>query len=408
MSKHTQKRNVTRWIKRGLLIVLAVAVVAALASAWAPKPLAVEVATVHTAPLRVEVSEDGRTRVKDRYIVSAPLAGNLARIELQPGDAIEEGEVLARIAPLATPLLDGRTRGQSEAQLQAATAAVKQAKAQIARARAALEFAQTEVGRLEPLVEQGAETQAALDRAELTVRTHKSDLDSARFAARVAEHQQRMAQSALQRFEGPNVGQPEQFVIKSPITGKVLAIHRESEGVTNPGAPLIELGDPRALEIVVDVLTRDAVRIEPGAAAMIERWGGEPLAAKVRLVEPSAFTRVSSLGVEEQRVNVVLELEAPYEAWSKLGEGYRVEARMTVWHQPEVRVVPSAALFRHGDDWAVFCVEDGVARTCPVELGERARHQAQVLSGLDVGQTVIVHPSDSIQDGSLVAPEPAN
>lgn len=400
------KKNVSRWIKRGLMVALALAIVAAVVSAWTPTPLAVEVATVERGALRVEVTEDGRTRVKDRYVVSAPLAGQLARIELQPGDPIGEDEVLARIAPLATPLLDARTRGQARANLEAAKAAIKQAEAQTKRARASLKFAKSEVTRIVPLVERGVESRSALDRATLQVKTLESDVDSARFATRVAQHQQRMAESALERFEDPNSGTtPEQFVIQSPITGKVLAIHRESEGVTTPGAPLVELGDPRALEIVVDVLTRDAVRIESGAAAVVERWGGEPLPAKVVLVEPSAFTRMSSLGVEEQRVNVILELEAPYEVWSKLGEGYRVEARMTVWHEDAVLKVPSAALFRHGEQWAVFCVEAEHATVCPLEIGERSRSEAQVLSGLNEGQRVIVHPSGAVQEGTLVTAE---
>ncbi len=400
------KKKLSRWIKRALFVLLAVAIVAAVISAWRPKPLTVEVAPVTEGELRVEVSEDGRTRVKDRYVVSAPLAGNLARIELENGDAIGEGEVLARIAPLPTPLLDARTREQAQANFEAATASVKQAGAQSKRAKAALKFAEGEVKRIEPLVKKGVGTQAELDRAALEVRTMKSDVESAKFATRVAEHQQRMAESALERFEDPNSGTtPEQFVIQSPITGKVLAIHRESEGVATPGAPLIELGDPRALEIVVDVLTRDAVRIETGAPAMVERWGGEPLPAKVVLVEPSAFTRMSSLGVEEQRVNVILELEAPYEEWSKLGEGYRIEARMTVWRNENVLKVPTAALFRAGDSWAVFCVEGEFAKTCPVKLGERSRREAQVLEGLQAGQRVIVHPSDAVEDGTLVVAE---
>lgn len=404
MANH--KKTLSRWIKRTLLVLLAIAIVAAVVSAWMPKPLAVEVAEVTQGELRVEVSEDGHTRVKDRYIVYAPLAGNLARIELDAGDPIDEGEVLARLAPLPTPLLDARTRERSQANMEAASAAVKQAAAQVKRAQAALQFAQDDLKRVEPLVERGASTPAELDQAKLQVKTAKSDVESAKFATRVAEHQRRMAESALERFEDPNSGTaPEQFVIHSPITGKVLSIHRESEGVTNPGTPLIELGDPRALEIVVDVLTRDAVRIESGAEAVVERWGGDPLPAKVVLVEPSAFTRMSSLGVEEQRVNVILDLEAPYAQWSKLGEGYRVEARMTVWREESVVKVPTAALFRSGGDWAVFCVNGDRAQICPVQLGERSRREAQVLEGLEPGQSVIVHPSDAVQDGTLITVE---
>lgn len=402
MSSKKNHRNLIRWIKRGLVTVFLLAVVGMVVVAWMPKPLPVETDEVTTGELVVTVSEDGRTRVKDRYVVSAPLAGNLARIELRPGDDVEQGSVIARIVPVETPLLDARSRDQAQAQVAAATAGTKQANAQIERAKAALAFAQQEAERIEPLAEKGIESTAALTRARLDRRTRAAELTSARFAARVAEHELEMASSALRRVDGKsksNVADDEQLVVPSPIGGRVLAVLQASEGVVAAGAPLVEIGEPSALEIVVDVLTRDAVQIEPGAAVTIEGWGGEPLAANVRAIEPSAFTRLSALGVEEQRVNVVIDIEPPYEQWRKLGDGYRVDAHITVWREPEATLVPASALFRQGDGWAVFVVRDAIVELVSVTVGRRNTRHAHVESGVSPGDRVVLHPSDRVVDG---------
>lgn len=404
-----KRRFVVRWIKRGLLVVFIAAVVAMVVVAWMPKPLPIETASVQRGELTVTVSEDGRSRVKDRFVVSAPLSGKLARIELHPGDEVEEGAVIARIVPVATPLMDVRTREQAEARVAASLAGTKQARAQIVRAKAALAFAEQEVEELRPLVESGVESKVVLERTLLDQRTRAAELTSAEFAARVAGHELRMAKSALGRINGDHGEQGEQgeapgdqLEVTSPIRGRVLSVTQASEGVVPAGAPLVEVGDPSALEIVVDVLTRDAVQIEHGAPATIERWGGEPLRANVRLVEPSAFTRLSSLGVEEQRVNAVLDIDQPYEDWRSLGDGYRVEAKITIWRAEDVLWVPSSALFRHDDGWAVFVVRDELAALVPVEVGRRNGLQAQIESGLEVDDRVILHPSDRVEDGTMV------
>ena len=395
------RRTLVRWIKRGLWIVFLGAVAAAVVLAWMPKPVPVETATAARGELLVTVEEDGRTRVKDRYVVSAPLAGNLARIELRPGDAVQRGQVLARIVPSAEPLLGTSSRQQAKARVAASEAAVQQARAQVERAKAALQFAKDEAAQVVALSRQGVESEAARKRAELDRRARTAELTSAKFGARVADYELEMAKAAMVRVRDGKAGMDlEQLEVPSPIDGRVLQVIQESEGVVQAGTPLVELGDPSALEIVVDVLTQDAVRIERGAPAAIEQWGGEPLRANVRLVEPSAFTRMSALGVEEQRVNAVLDLEAPYEEWDELGDGYRIEASIVVWKADDVLKVPSSALFRHGDGWALFAVRDEVAVLVPVQVGQRSGLEAEIQSGLESGERVVVHPSDRIAGGT--------
>ena len=396
-------RTLVRWIKRGLALAFIVGVVAMVVVAWMPKPLLVETAQVARGELVVTVSEAGRSRVKDRYVVSAPLTGNVARIELHPGDDVDEGGVLARIVPVAAPLMDARSREQAEARVAAAAAGRKQVRAQIVRATTTLEFAEQEVERVRPLTEQGIESSTALERAVLDMRTRAAELTSARFAERVAGHELRMAKSALGRMDRPGDDLAgEQLEVPSPIAGRVLAVMERNEGVVPAGTPLVELGEPSALEVVVDVLTRDAVQIEHGAPALIERWGGQPLHANVRLVEPSAFTRLSSLGVEEQRVNAILDIAEPYAQWKALGDGYRVEAKITIWQANDVLKVPSSALFRHDDGWAVFVIRDELAVLAPVEIGRRNGLEAQIEAGLEVEDRVVLHPSDRVVDGVSV------
>lgn len=396
-------RQLGRWVKRGLLALAALLVVALIVVAWLPKPVEVDVTGVVQQPMRVTVDEDGRTRVKDRYVVSAPLDGRLARIDLHPGDQVKEGTLLARIVPATPPLLDERSQASAEAQVAAAAAAVKRSKAQIARAEASLEYAESEAKRTEKLGRAGVAAPSDVERARLEVRTARAELDSLRFAAQVAAHELRMAKAALGHLTGKD-DDDEHLEISAPVTGVVLKVMQESEGVVAGGTPLLELGDPGALEVVVDVLTRDGIRIRPGAQAEIDRWGGDPLDAHVRLVEPAAFTRVSALGVEEQRVNVILDLDSPRAAWASLGDGYRVEAHIVVWQADDVVQVPTSAAFRHGDGWAVFVVDDGAARLTPITIAHRTGHTVEVVSGLDASQTVVLHPSDRVTDGVAVKP----
>jgi HlyD family secretion protein len=370
--------------------------------AWIPNPVEVEVAPVTRGPLVVTVNEDGRTRVKDRYVVSAPITGNLARPELEAGDTIEEGQVLARLMPLPPPLLDSRTRAEAKARVDASQAAVRQAQAAVNRARYERDFAKQESERALAVVQQGGLARSDADRAVSNYQSAREQLSSANFGARVAEHEFKLAQTALLQLSG-KAEDAEQLEIQSPVAGQVLKVFHESEGVVQGGTPIVEVGDPAALEIVVDVLSQDATRIPGGAPTTIERWGGKtPLRGRVRVVEPSAFTKLSALGVEEQRVNVIIDLDDARELWSTLGDGYRVEARVSVWEGEDVLRLPASAVFRSEEAWATFVVEEGTAVLREVEIGETNGLETEVLSGLEEGEQVIAYPSDSVRDGVSV------
>jgi len=396
------RRAALRWLRRVLLFVLFAGVVGLIVFAALPKPVPVDVVPVARGEMVVTVDEDGRSRVKDRHIVSAPLAGNVARIELDPGDEVKQGSVVARIVPLAAPLLDVRTKGQSQARVAASLAAQRQSRSQIERAQAALEFAKTNAARVQELHRRQVATPQQLEQALLEARTTAAELESARFAARVADYELEMARAALGHLSGKAPAKEDQLEVPAPVTGRILKVIQESEGAVQAGAPLLEIGDPQALEIVVDVLTSDAVRIEPGNRVNVDRWGGPTLDARVRLVEPSAFSRLSALGVEEQRVNVIIDLVAPREQWKELGDGYRVEAHIAVWEAQNVVHVPTSAIFRHDSGWAVYRVEGDIARITSVKLGERNPRVVQIVEGLAPSARVVVHPSERVRDGIRV------
>jgi HlyD family secretion protein len=391
-----------KWIRRGLIALAVLAVVGLIVVAWIPNPVEVEVATVTRGPLVVTVNEDGRTRVKDRYLVSAPITGNLARLDLEAGDTIEEGQILARLVPLPPPLLDSRTRAEAKARVDSAVAARRQAQAAVNRARFQRDFAKQESERALAVVKQGGLARSDADRAVSTYHGSEEDLRSAEFGGRVAEHQLTLAQTALMQLTGKGE-EGEQLDIISPVAGQVLKVFQESEGVAPSGTAIVEVGDPAALEVVVDVLSQDATRIPAGAKTTIERWGGKnSLLGHVRVVEPSAFTKLSALGVEEQRVNVIIDMDDDRKLWSSLGDGYRVEARISVWEGEDVLKVPASAVFRSEEAWATFVVEEGAALVRTVELGETNGLETEVLSGLEEGDAVIAYPSDSVRDGVSV------
>jgi HlyD family secretion protein len=371
-----------------------------LAYAWRPKPITVDTATVKRGELIVAVEEVAKTRVRDRYVIAAPLAGSLLRIELRPGDRVEAGAVLARIAPMESPLLDPRTKAEAGSRSAAASAAERQAQAAIARAEVASKHADDELERTRSLVTTGSLPEDALNRASLDARLRREELASARFAAQMAAHEAAMARAALARFQTsrPNDG----FEVPAPISGTVLRVLSQSAGPVQPGTPLLELGDPAALEVVTEALSADAVTVSAGARASIERWGGPPLAGHVRRVEPSGFTRLSALGVEEQRVPVVIDLDERRERWLGLGDSFRVEVRIVVEQKPSVLRAPIGAVFRHGDGWAAFVVENGKARLQPVTLGARNDADVEILGGATEGTTMVVHPSERVKDGAKV------
>ena len=389
-----------RAVKRVLWALLAIALLVALALAFRPSPVAVETAAVTRGTLILTVEEDGRTRIKDRYVISAPLAGSMARMVARAGDSVRQGEVLARLVPLAPPLLDPRSRAEAQARVAASGAALSQAATAVERARAAHGFARRDAERQRALLAQGATAPQTAEQAELAERMRREELASAEYGRRVAASELRMAEAALASMGSRSV---DQFVIRAPVQGRVLRVLQESEGVVQPGTPLVEIGNPAALEIVVDVLTTDAVEIRPGARVRIERWGGDSLlSGHVHLVEPSAFTRLSALGVEEQRVNVIIDLDGTPAAYAALGDGYRVEVAIVVWEGADRLLVPGGGVHRQGDGWAAYVVEDGRARLRPVRIGRRSGSEAEVVDGLRAEERVVLYPTDNVEDGVRV------
>ena len=391
-----------KWIRRALVFLVAAAAVLAIVWAMLPKPVNVDVATVRQGELVATVDELGHTRVQDRYIVSAPVAGSLARIELAAGAEVEAGAVLAHLLPSQPPLLDARSRAELESRLGTARAALAQAVATVERARVAEQYATDELNQLTKLTTTGAVTLRDRDRATLERDLRNKERRSAEFAADAAHHEVTATEATLARMSDRTRRADEQVVLTSPVRGRVLRVLKQDEGVIAPGQPLLELGNPAALEIVVDVLTSDAIDITSGAQVEIVGWGGAPLPGRVRLVEPSATTKISALGVEEQRVTVVVDLVGPADQWARLGDNWRVETRITVWRGADVIQVASSALFRRGESWAVFVLEGGKARLRNVEIGRRSGGTTAVTKGLAVGERVIIYPSDRVDDGVAV------
>jgi HlyD family secretion protein len=346
----------------------------------------------------VAVEETGVTRVMDRYVVSAPVSGSLSRLALDPGDVVQEGDVLAVVVPAPSPLIDERARAEAEGRLSASLSAFGQARAQASSAVAARELADQDLGRVRALVASGALARESLDRAEFDARMRSEEEASADFATKVANEEIRIARAAL--GTGDDVRRDHYVKVLAPVSGRVLRVHQKSASVVQAGALLVEVGDPTALEVVVDLLTTDAVHIAPGTPATIQHWGDDALlAGRVRRIEPSAFTRPSALGVDEQRVNVIIALTEPRERWVALADGYRVEARLVLWRGEDVLRVPQGAVFRFGDGWAVFRIDQRVAHLTPVKVGHRSDTEVEIVSGLSAGDTVAVHPGDRVKDG---------
>jgi HlyD family secretion protein len=375
--------------------------------AWAlrPQPIPVEVAAVVRGTFTQTIEEDGRTRVRERYVVSAPLAGRLARIRLKPGDEVQAGMTVATLWPAAPAMIDARTARELNERVGAARAALAQAQANAARAEAALQQAHIDLERQRKLQGEGFLAPAALDQAQLTVQIQTRALEAARFAVDGARHDLAQAQAALIRARdaAENRRPGAAWDISSPVDGRVLRVLQESETVVGIGAPLLEIADPQDLEVVVDVLSGDGVRIGTGARVVVDAGAGLQLAGRVRRVEPAAFTKVSALGVEEQRVNVIVDLLALPERARVLGDQFRVDARITLLERADALIVPVAALFRDGEQWAVFVADGGVARKRMVRLGGRSPTDAWIEDGVAADERVIVYPSDSVADGRRIA-----
>lgn len=392
------------WMNRRNLVLAVIGVLLALGLAYGFRdpPPRVDAGEVLRAPFRVSFEEEGRTRVKDRYEFSSPIAGQLARVLLEPGDRVGRGERLFAIAPSFAAPLDPREHARAQAQLARAEASLQSARTQMQAAQARSDFATSEVERLRPLAESGHVSAAALERALAEARSAAALLRSARFAIDVARHERDTARAVLD-VQGPDRSS-ESIVVDSPLDATVLTRARQSAGPVQAGEPIVVLGDPDSLEVIVDVLSPDAVRLEPGMKVEFDRWGGEGmLAARVRLVEPSAFTKVSALGVEEQRVWVVVDFDADSAGRGALGDGYRVLARFVLWQGDDVLQAPAAALFRDGDGWAAFVLDDDDrARLRRVEPGRRSGLRVEIRDGLQSGERVLLHPDRELNDGDRV------
>ena len=386
------------------LMTLAGALLAILAWGFWPRPVLVEVATAERGPLQVTVEEEGHTRVKDRFVISAPVAGYLRRSELDVGDALTQGQTVAVLEPLRSEVLDPRSRARAEAQIAAAQAALKAAEEKVAAARAEAKFARNEFARKQKLRANETISQTLLEEAETRSRQTAADEQSAKFNVEVARFDLEAARTALRYSVADDAAtRPVTVELKAPVASRVLRINHESEGVVAAGEDLLEIGDPAQLEVAVDVLSEDAVRIRPQMRVLFQRWGGAaPLEGVVRTVEPSGFTKISALGVEEQRVWVISDLMSPREMWQFLGDGYRVEASFILWQTSDVLRAPASALFHHGNEWALFRVDDGRARLRRVEVGHRNGLVAEIIDGLQPGERVITHPDDRIEDGVRV------
>jgi len=392
-------------MRRLIPIAAALAVLAFLVWAFLPRPVEVELAEVASRPLEVAVEEEGEARIREVFTVSASIAGRLQRIGLHAGDEVTEGQPVASIGPAAPVLLDSRSRAVAEAAAAAAQAATDLARAQLDQAQATLDFMTAEAARAKELNRKGALSQRAYDNAIREERTARAAVASAVANLAVREKELESALAVLRSDVG-GTGTSCCVEILAPVSGKVLRVLTESEQVVQPGTPILELGDPGNLEIVVDLLSRDAVRVAEGAAATVSGWGGPAVAAVVERVEPSAVTRVSALGIDEQRVTVVLKLTDPAEKWQALGHGFRVIARIALWREAAVLTIPVGALFRDGSDWATYVVREERVVLQRIELGERNEDFAQVLEGLAEGDRVILHPSDQVVAGVSVTPLP--
>jgi HlyD family secretion protein len=398
---------VTANTKRIVIWAAIAAVIAiGLAISFMPRAVMVDLVEVMPGPLVVTLDEEGETRVHDVYTLSAPVSGRVQRINWLVGDPVTTNEtVLAQIEPGDPSFLDPRSEAQARAAIQAAEAARDLAAAAVKDAQAQYEFARAEFARMQELVKEGSVSKRDLDSAERDYKARHAGLDTARAALQVRNYELEVARAQLVsplETQGPREV-CDCIPITAPVSGRILQITDRSERVVREGDVLMKIGNPKDLEIVVDYLSMDAVKIEAGQRVIIDNWGGaEPLEGRVRLVEPFGFLKISALGIEEQRVNVIIDF-ANDEGWERLGHGYQVETRVVLWESGDVLAVPLTALFRDGERWALFVEEDGRATLRHVETGQKNGVFAEIREGVDAGDKVIAHPSDRVSDGIRIA-----
>ncbi len=392
-----------RWI---IVITVTAVVLLAIVYGFMPKPVPVDLVKVSRGPLKVTVEEEGKTRVKDRFVLSAPVAGFMRRIKLDVGDHVQKGQTLVELEPLKSNLLDPRSHAAAEATVSSAEASLKVEEERARAAAADAEYARRNFERIKKLYGGGYVAKDALEQVETGAKRAEANLLSAEAAVKVAKFELDKAQTALRHSAAENTRiQGKVVTVQAPVNGTVLKIYRESEGVVQSGEALIDIGDPKNLEVKVEVLSADAVKIKPGTPVLFERWGGNStLSGKVRVVEPAGFTKISSLGVEEQRVLVIVDIASFHKSGQNLGDGYRLEASFIIWEGKDVLQVPASALFRNKDGWAVFVAKKNRAFKREVKIGQRTGLTAEILSGLSEGEEVISHPDNSIEGGTRVRP----
>ncbi len=389
--------------RRVFVISVGTIVVLAIGYGFLPRAVVVDAEKTRRGPLQVVVEEEARTRVRDRFVVTAPVPGFLHRIDLDVGDIVKQGQQICLIDPTRSAALDLRSRAQAEAAVTAAEATVRTAQEQARAAAADAEYARKREARMKKLADSGHVSQDGYEQVEAAAKRAEAVRDSSRAAADAAEADLMRARSALKYSGGPNAGGG-RIIVRAPVQGRVLKLHRESEGAVNAGDPLIDIANSERLEAKAEVLSADAVKIRPGMRVVFERGGGPaPLEGRVRVVEPAGFTKVSSLGVEEQRVLVIIDFTSQPDLWQALGDGYRLDATFIIWEGNDVFQVPESALFRSHNGWALFSIEGGRAKKCEVTVGRRNGISAEILSGIPDGSMVITHPDDAVADGVKVS-----
>ena len=390
--------------RRIFVITILAIVIIGVIYGFIPKPVPVDTVKALRGPMRVTIDEEGKTRVKDRFVISAPVSGFMRRLSLKVGDPIKKGQAVAELEPLRSGVLDPRSRAEAEASVSAAKASLNAAEENARAAKADAEYARQKFERTKKLFDEGYVSKDLLEQAESEAKKAEANRLSADASVKAAASELEKARATLGYSLAEGVKDRGRIVsITAPVDGRVLKIHRESEGAVNQGEAIIDIGDPSKLEVRVEVLSADAVNIKQGTPVLLERWGGDiSLIGKVRIIEPSAFTKVSSLGVEEQRVLVLADITSLPESWQRLGDGYRVEASFIIWEGKDILQVPASSLFRKGEGWAVFIVKNRKAHLQHVEVGRKNGLVAEIISGLNEGDMVITHPDDLIKDGTRV------
>ncbi len=385
--------------------VIIIVIIVATVYGFMPKPVEVDLVRIERGPLQVAIEEEGRTRLKERFVVSAPVSGYMTRNSLKVGNSIRKGQLLTLLEPIRSQPLDRRTREEGNAALRAAQAGHKATEEKERAARADVEYLEKRLERINNLYLKRYVAKDQLDQVEAEAKKGKAVQLAARSAAEAAHFELERTKAALQDVASETKGEKRETVrLLSPIDGTVFKVYRQSEGPIGVGEPIMEIGDVRSMEVRVEVLSSDAVRISKGTKAIFRRWGGEgTLAGVVRIVEPAGFSKISSLGVEEQRALAIADIVSPPETWRALGDGYRLDASFIVWEKEGVLQAPQGALFRSGQNWAVFVEESGKARKRAVEIGRRNGLAAEVVSGLKEGERVIAHPDDAVKDGVRIS-----